>query len=424
MLFVSLPGSTVNLRFGLNNNIGIEKYSYNLGDELFKFLSFDMSEVYSLYVEIAEAFMDYHYGAKDRAAYAEKLAALCGELDKRSIYLHWYTVDFVEHMTQLQKGRKYVFDSYLVGQTLEMQDIFFRYEQLISDGSLKPYFDIDFLENYPFRRLTEEDMAARPNYAERDLYKTQAKNEKTKNVPKAEMRKSIGLAVLFLAEDLKRKRTMFCGDIEAITGDDATLDGLSLTQKLYMLDIRRRNKGENPIYPRDLWRTSFEAYPRTPYDYHDDPADEKEVRDFLLKSGVEIKQVHEITTAERLIIFELLTLITSGAFIKKCKYCGNYFVPQGRSDTVFCDRIARGELKPCSMIGSLKLHKAAKADNPIHEVHLKAYRRMNSKARTRRISQSVFLAWSDEARAKRDACLNGELPFEDFTTWLDEDKKK
>jgi hypothetical protein len=125
---------------------------------------------------------------------------------------------------------------------------------------------------------------------------------------------------------------------------------------------------------------------------------------------------------ERLIIFELLALVTSGAVIKKCKYCGNYFVPQGRSDTVFCDRVAKGETKSCRLVGSLKLHKAEKTGNPIHEAHLKAYRRMNSKARTKRIPQGEFLAWSDEARAKRDACLNGELPFDVFQQWLDGDK--
>jgi len=72
----------------------------------------------------------------------------------------------------------------------------------------------------------------------------------------------------------------------------------------------------------------------------------------------------------------------------------------------------------------LKLHTAEKTGNPIHEAHLKAYRRMNSKARTKRIKQGEFLVWSDEARAKRDACLSGELDFAEFQAWLDMDKKK
>jgi len=192
-----------------------------------------------------------------------------------------------------------------------------------------------------------------------------------------------------------------------------------------MLDIRRKG---NPVYERDLWRTSFRPYPQIPGELLVDDSftkiDEKAVLGYILRNNVEIKQVHEITNIEQLIVFEFLTLLTGGAVIKKCKYCGNYFVPQGRSDTVFCDRVAKGETKPCSMIGSLKLHKAEKEGNPIHEAHMKAYRRMNSKARTKRIPQGEFLVWSDEARAKRDSCLNGELGFAEFQQWLDADKEK
>ncbi|MDR3344799.1 MAG: DUF6076 domain-containing protein [Oscillospiraceae bacterium] len=101
-----------------------------------------------------------------------------------------------------------------------------------------------------------------------------------------------------------------------------------------------------------------------------------------------------------LIVFELLRLLTSGAVIKKCKYCGNYFVPQGRSGAVFCERIANSEAKPCRKIGALKLHKAAKADNPIHEAHRKAYRRMNAKARTKRVTQGEFFFRGRRKRGK------------------------
>lgn len=421
MLFVNVTDGIVNMRFGLRNNIGIKEYSYSLGDELFKFLSFDIGEVYSLYIEIAEAFMDFHYGEKNETAYEEKLAVLYGELDSHSIYLHLYTNELLEHMIELQAGYKYAMESFLLSRTVLMQDMSFRFEQLIEDKNLKPYFDLDTLEHYHFDSSKMVDPLTKPLAAERDLYKTEVKMGRieTESVSKSVMEKAIGLAILFLAEDLKRKRAVFLGDIAAITDSDASLDGFSLTQKLYLLDIRRESKSENRLYERDLWKTVFMPYPHIPYDLT-----EEEAKEYILKNNVEIKQVHEITSMDGLIVFELLTLLTNGATIKKCKYCGNFFVPQGRSDTVFCDRVAKGETKPCRIIGSLKLHKAAKADNPIHEAHQKAYRRMNSKARTKRISQNEFLIWSDEARSKRDACLNGELPFEVFAQWLDLDKAK
>ena len=428
MLVANITDMTVNMRFQLNNNIGIKEYSYSLGDELFSFLSFDIADVYAIYVQIADAFMDYHYGAKNEKAYKEKLTALCDELDKRSIYLHAYTVDFLKHMAEVQKGWPFIMESYTVGRTLQLQDILNRVRLLMDDKTLKPYFDIDFLDNYNFD-MSEVDLMAIPTAAERQTARQSARNQPSKPLSKTAMHKAIGLAVLFIAEDIKRKREMFLGDIEAITGGDKSLDGLSLTQKLYMLDVRRESKMDNPIYNGGaLWQTSFAPYPQIPgemlvQDSFTD-IDVKKVLKYIQKNNVEIKQVHEITTSEGWIVFELLSLLDKGAAIKKCRYCGNYFVPQGRSDTVFCERVAKGETKPCREIASLKLHKAAKAGNPIHEAHQRAYRRMNSKCRTKRITQSEFFAWSEEARAKRDTCLNGELPFAELAEWLDGDKKK
>lgn len=429
MLLVNVTDSVVNLRFQLNENIGIDEYSYNLGDELFKFLSFDIPEVYSLYIEISEAFMDYHYGAKNENAYEKKLTALCDELDSRSVYLHWYTIDLLNHMMEFQIGMKTAMDSFVLGDVVEVRDIFSRLGYLMDDKSLKPYFALDFMESIRRIEITGADLESRPLRAERELYRTEFRMGKIerKRASKSAMHRAIGLAILAIAEDLKCKRELFLGEIQTITEGDAGLDGLSLTQKLYILDVRRNIKSENSLYDYNLWQTAFRPYPQIPHEMaHAEPKDinEREIKDYILKNGIEIKQVHEITHMEGLIVFEFLSILTSGAVIKKCKYCGNYFVPQGRSDTVFCDRIAKGEIKPCSMIGSLKLHKAAKVDNPIHEAHLKAYRRMNSKARTRRISQSKFLTWSDEARAKRDACLGGELEFGEFAQWLDGDKGK
>ena len=420
MLFANITDTTVNVRFNIKNNIGIIEYSYSLGDKLFNFLSFDVADVYAIYIQIADAFMDYHYGAKDKNAYEKKLTALCNELDSHSIYLHPYTIDFLNSMAEVQMGWEYSMESYTVGKTLELQDMLNRVELLLSDKSLKPYFDIDFLYNYNFD-MSKVDLMAMPTAAERQVARQESRNTKTKPLSKTAMQKSIGLAVLFIAEDLKRKRIKFLSDIDAITGGDKSLDGLSLSQKLYLLDVRREANMDNPIYTGGaLWKTSYAAYPHIPLNM----TDEKKVQTFIKKNNVEIKQVHEITTMEGLIVFELLSLLDKGAAIKKCRYCGNYFVPQGRSDAVFCERIAKGETKPCRFIGSLKLHKAAKADNPIHEAHTKAYRRMNSKCRTRRITQNEFFTWSEEARAKRNACLNGELPFAEFASWLDEDKRK
>jgi hypothetical protein len=428
MLYANITENTVNLRFRFNTHIGSNEVSYPLGEELFNFLSCDITEVYALYTQIAGAFMDYRYGAKDETVYHKKLTALCDELDRHSIYLHAYTLDFIENMELVRKGIPFALESYAVGKALELPDYLYKIPILKKDTAVKPPFSLDFLDGYEFD-MTGIDIFSLPTGLVRKLEKERARNAPPRPLSKAACHKQIGLAVLLIAEDLDRKRALFLGDIAAITGNDSTPDGLTLTQKLYMLDVRRESNWKNPIYNNaELWKTSFLPYPQIPGELLAQDSfvqiDADKVLAYIRQNNVEIKQVHELPKLQNLIIFELLTLLDCGAVIKKCKFCGNYFVPQGRPDAVFCERIAKGEVKPCRQIGALKLHKAAKADNPIHEAHQKAYRRMNAKARAKRIAQSEFFAWSEEARGKRDACLRGELELAEFQVWLDADKGK
>ena len=40
------------------------------------------------------------------------------------------------------------------------------------------------------------------------------------------------------------------------------------------------------------------------------------------------------------------------------------------------------------------------------------------------MTREEFDRWAAEARAKRDACVAGKLPLEDFVAWLDSDKQR
>ncbi|MFZ2539310.1 MAG: replication protein [Oscillospiraceae bacterium] len=92
--------------------------------------------------------------------------------------------------------------------------------------------------------------------------------------------------------------------------------------------------------------------------------------------------------------------------------CSHYFIPRGRIDIEYCNRIASGETKPCYQIGAMKLHQATKSEDLVYQAYQKAYRRMNSRARQRKITQTEFLSWSDEARRKRDDCSQDKLSLE------------
>ena len=133
-----------------------------------------------------------------------------------------------------------------------------------------------------------------------------------------------------------------------------------------------------------------------------------------------VEQLYEIDSIEDLFRFEFIKMIEHDIFIKKCKNCGRFFIPQRRVDAEYCNRIWGDTQKRCNEIGAMLRYEKKVAENPVWEAYKKAYRRFNSRTRTKKMTQADFMDWSDEAAKKRDDCLAGNLPFDEFLAWLEQ----
>jgi hypothetical protein len=134
----------------------------------------------------------------------------------------------------------------------------------------------------------------------------------------------------------------------------------------------------------------------------------------------EVAQLYIIDNIEDLYRFEFIKMIEHEIYIKKCKNCERFFIPKRRVDAEYCDRIWGDTNRRCNEIGATIRYEKRVAENPILEAHKKAYRRFNSRTRTKKMTQSDFMAWSDEAAQKRDECLAGRLSFDEFAAWLEQ----
>jgi hypothetical protein len=134
----------------------------------------------------------------------------------------------------------------------------------------------------------------------------------------------------------------------------------------------------------------------------------------------EIVQLYQINIIDDLFRFEFVQMIEHNIFIKKCKNCERFFIPRRRADAEYCERIYGATSRKCSEIGATIRYEKKVADNPVLEAHKRAYRRFNSRTRAKKMTQSEFMAWSDEASQKRDECLAGKLPFDEFVAWLEQ----
>ena len=155
-------------------------------------------------------------------------------------------------------------------------------------------------------------------------------------------------------------------------------------------------------------------------DYQNMPKgnDVAKIQAALIENNVDIVEMVAVHDLNDLLKFELYHTLKANLIIKKCKYCGEYFVVRGRIDTEYCDRIKEGETKPCSIIGATRSYWGNKLDNPIHIAFQKAYKRNHSRRRVGKMTNLEFYEWSEEARRKRGECEAGTLSLEEFKVWL------
>jgi hypothetical protein len=99
---------------------------------------------------------------------------------------------------------------------------------------------------------------------------------------------------------------------------------------------------------------------------------------------------------------------------------GHFFIPKRRADAEYCEREFKESGKKCSEVGAMHQYEKRVAENPILDAHKKAYRRFNSRTRTKKMTQAEFLQWSEQASQKRDECLAGDLPLDEYIAWLEQ----
>lgn len=133
-----------------------------------------------------------------------------------------------------------------------------------------------------------------------------------------------------------------------------------------------------------------------------------------------LAEVFRVSTIEEGLFISLIKMASKGIKVKRCKCCDKYFIPQGRIDTEYCDRIAPNSSKTCREVGATKMYQDKIKKNPITLEFQRRYKKMNSRVRIRNMTQKDFFTWSEKARALRDIALEENMSIEEFTKKLDE----
>lgn len=141
----------------------------------------------------------------------------------------------------------------------------------------------------------------------------------------------------------------------------------------------------------------------------------------ILKDKAQIFDMYQFITLDELLGFELTQMALHKCNVRQCAYCSGWFIPEGRADSKYCNRIPTGETKPCCEIGAFRKRAELVKTDPIYIVYTAAVKRMSKRKRqSGGLTEAQYREWAWQAEEKRDQCLSGEMNLSEFNSWLDE----
>jgi len=117
-------------------------------------------------------------------------------------------------------------------------------------------------------------------------------------------------------------------------------------------------------------------------------------------------------------------LSASAEFNFDLKHCGELFLPIGRSDSVYCNRVKPGQTQSCKKLGANLVAAEKRKNNPALQEYRSVYDRMYKLRSENSLSRDDFDNWNEQARIKRDACTNGKLTLKKYIEWLDNTSRR
>lgn len=151
----------------------------------------------------------------------------------------------------------------------------------------------------------------------------------------------------------------------------------------------------------------------------DNIENEDDLGNYLIKRGIDIVEMYDIYSIEDLMKFEFIMITNKCFIIRKCKYCGQYFILSGRSDLEYCNSIVDGETKPCNQIGASKVYQQEYENDTKYQLYQRAYKRYNTRVQKKQMSKADFYKWLEQAKKWLDKCYNGEINENELNTLLE-----
>ena len=94
----------------------------------------------------------------------------------------------------------------------------------------------------------------------------------------------------------------------------------------------------------------------------------------IIDKNMPLREVYDINSVQDWFRYELMYLAKGNVLYKLCKNCCKFFIPSGRFDSEYCERIDTASGKTCKEVGSINTFAKKHENDEIHQAYTKAYR--------------------------------------------------
>ena len=155
-------------------------------------------------------------------------------------------------------------------------------------------------------------------------------------------------------------------------------------------------------------------------DYSNYPMRQNETQRIVSKANVSSSYFIECTDIIQALLIELLEIAKLNIEIKKCRNCGKFFVPDNRSDEIYCSNIYENG-KTCKEIGHFKVQQKLIQENDDLRIYRNVYQKLL--LRTRRNPSNTkyareFEFFKDDNNKWRENISKGKCTEKKYVDWL------
>ena len=212
------------------------------------------------------------------------------------------------------------------------------------------------------------------------------------------------IATELLLNEFDLSTNMIKSDISDICNAPATATGLD---RLAWLDVNRRLHFFGMDFPVRLSVDLGEAIDSR----------------FFVSQAADVESIAysiSLCTIEQMMYYDFSSSLENNLPFKMCKNCNTPFIPKGRIDSLYCDRIMPGFKVKCSVIGALNTYKSKQPG--IETEFYAARKRYATRVSRNPLLKTEFEVWKVKAKEKLIAYRDGKLSADEFRKWFMDDE--